>query len=395
MKLTLKTAAFALALVFVLSSFCVAVSAADYKNAGTKGDTGASDSYKNGKYYTYLSRVPITGDGPTDILAIAISQLGYLESNSESDFGGLVGGDGNFTEYNYNFGDYTMGYGYHWCASFASFCLYQAGVHNYNTLKDWCRDHPNEPSYIWRELGCEKWRVSLAKFGYFRTSDYYIEESKQNLYKYFDRDYTPCTGDLIFFTESPHKTSSHIGLVLYVDGDTVYTIEGNTDPQNQHESDGDGVYLKSYSKSDPYILGYGDMPYVRNDSVQKPDYSGKAPTGGLYMSKSDIPLYSCQGAFKSGKAEYIIPKYTMLSVGSIGETFLVQCELDGETITGYIDGGDIIQLSCEEISIEPPPESYERKGCRSSVTAAAPVILVSVSLCGVVMKKKRKDDVAN
>ena len=95
------------------------------------------------------------------------------------------------------------------------------------------------------------------------------------------------------------------------------------------------------------------------------------------------------------RAENIIPKYTMLSVGSIGETFLVQCELDGETITGYIDGGDIIQLSCEEISIEPPPESYERKGCRSSVTAAAPVILVSVSLCGVVMKKKRKDDVAN
>lgn len=391
MKLILKVAAFALAAAFALSSFCVAAAAADYKNAGTKGDTGVSASYQDSKYYKNMLRVPLTGDNPTDVLAIALSQLGYTESNDISDLGGLSGGNGNFTEYNYNFGDYTQGYGYHWCASFASFCLYQSGTHGYNKLKDWCRDHPNEPEYIWRELGCERWRISLAKFGYFRTSGYYSEESKQNFGSYYNPDYTPSSGDLIFFTENPYKTATHIGFVLYVDGEDIYTVEGNTSPNDKCESDGNGVHLKSYKTDDPYIIGYGDMPYKRDDSVQKPDYSGKNPTSGLYMSKSDIPLYSCLASMRSGDAERTVPKYTMLSVSIVGENKLVQCELDGKTVTGYIDGQNTVQLSCGEISIDAPPETYKRGGCRSALDGSVAFLIIPIFLCGIVFKKKKSN----
>lgn len=61
-------------------------------------------------------------------------------------------------------------------------------------------------------------------------------------------DYTPIPGDYIFFDWSGGADPAHAGAVLYVDGDTVYTIEGNS---------GGRVAVQKYSLDDPRIVGYG------------------------------------------------------------------------------------------------------------------------------------------
>lgn len=60
--------------------------------------------------------------------------------------------------------------------------------------------------------------------------------------------YTPIPGDYIFFDWSKGTDPDHVGAVLCVEGDTVYTIEGNS---------GGKVAVHSYSLNDPRIVGYG------------------------------------------------------------------------------------------------------------------------------------------
>lgn len=71
--------------------------------------------------------------------------------------------------------------------------------------------------------------------------------------KAYGGDYTPNTGDVIFFSSKyTEKDSDHVGIVTGVTGSTVHTIEGNTS---------DAVHERSYSLSSKYILGYGVPDY--------------------------------------------------------------------------------------------------------------------------------------
>jgi len=83
-----------------------------------------SEAYANSDYYTALRNVPLTGDHREDIINIALSQVGYKEGNSEADFGGNVGGSGDYTEY----GKCLESVGSAWCSEFASWCIRNAGV---------------------------------------------------------------------------------------------------------------------------------------------------------------------------------------------------------------------------------------------------------------------------
>ena len=94
-----------------------------------------SAEYKKSRYYENLQKVPLSGDQAIDTVAIALSQLGYHEGNSNADFGGLnTSGTKDFVEYNVLYGklDNNQGngvsYGYYWCASFVNWCLRQARV---------------------------------------------------------------------------------------------------------------------------------------------------------------------------------------------------------------------------------------------------------------------------
>ena len=67
-----------------------------------------------------------------------------------------------------------------------------------------------------------------------------------------DRDYEPIPGDIIFFDWEGDGIADHVGIVEKVDGDFVYTIEGNTDDQCREN--------RYYLASTP-IFGYGLPQY--------------------------------------------------------------------------------------------------------------------------------------
>lgn len=70
----------------------------------------------------------------------------------------------------------------------------------------------------------------------------------------------PKPGDQIFFLDSAGDIG-HTGLVYKVDNIYVYTVEGNTSPQDGVVGNGDGVYRKQYALSDRRIYGFGRPDY--------------------------------------------------------------------------------------------------------------------------------------
>ncbi len=311
------------------------VSAADYKT----GANSASPSYMSGKYYSNLMRIPLTGDGVTDVLAVALSQLGYSESSSNSALSGVTNGSGNHTEYNWNIGDIEGdGYEMEWCAAFCSWSLLQSGCTTHNSWNDSCRKHPNDPNYIWREVGCPPWVTSLKNAGLYSLRG----------------AYTPKSGDLIFFNRG--NTVGHIGLVVWCDGSRVYTIEGNTSDSAGIEGNGGGVYYKSYSLSNTGINGYGRLPYKSNPNVPKVDYSGNNKTAGLYMTKAAFKVSPPVDAGHPFYEEvYTIPKYEMFEVtgftkGTDGVDYAVVKHGEG-TYYGKLNGNTLQITAGEQVHV--------------------------------------------
>ena len=354
---------FCAALVLV---FCVNISAfaldEQPKITHVKGKNSASQTYKASKYYKYMTSLPRTDDNVTDLLAVALSQLGYMESDSDEDLSGTVGGSDNYTEFNYNMGDFGVGYGsdkYDWCASFVSYCLLQSRVTAQSSISDWCRNHvadetsekydPEYANYIWREVGCQKWADNLISAGYYQSSEANGGE------------YIPQSGDLIFFRWSPDKQIGHIGIVVYCDGERVYTIEGNTSGGTTMVANGGAVYFKNYVLDYSCIDGYGVLPYKTNDAVEKIDYSGNSASVGFYMTTAEKYLYSNE----SLESDYMpIPAYTMIKVVEVVEEGIdgmlrAVYDVGGEEIEGYIVNSSterVIQLTAG--LPEPEPESF-------------------------------------
>ena len=63
-----------------------------------------------------------------------------------------------------------------------------------------------------------------------------------------DSSATPIPGDYVFFDWDGDRDPDHVGAVLCVDGNQLYTIEGNS---------GGKVAVNCYPKNDPRIMGYG------------------------------------------------------------------------------------------------------------------------------------------
>ena len=206
----------------------------------------ATDEYKSSKYYENLKNVPRTGNQAINVIAIALSQVGYHEGNDESEFHGLnTEGTGDFVEYNKLYGiiDYNVRYGYAWCASFATWCLRQADV----SVEQSAQTGKN--TYI----STRQWKDAFENAGAFVS----------------DKKYVPVTGDIIFFKDVDDKTievdTSHVGIVLYSDGKNVYTVEGNTNTIMGGDHAFDCVAVKSYTLDSKYIVGYGKPKYKNNN----------------------------------------------------------------------------------------------------------------------------------
>ena len=68
-------------------------------------------------------------------------------------------------------------------------------------------------------------------------------------------EYIPVPGDVIVFTDA-WKTRDHTGVVYAVDGDTVYTYEGNS---------GNMARKRSYPLTSAYIYGYAELALEQGD----------------------------------------------------------------------------------------------------------------------------------
>ena len=138
------------------------------------------------------------GEGNAAMVAVAQSQIGNVGGEPYWSWWGL---------------DYRV----EWCAMFVSWCADQCGYLDSGVLP--------------------KMEGVLPFSDWFRERD-----------QWQGRDYEPVPGDIIFFDWGGDGIADHVGIVEKVDGDFVYTIEGNTDDQCRENR----YYLASTS-----IFGYG------------------------------------------------------------------------------------------------------------------------------------------
>lgn len=180
-----------------------------------------------------------TGNQAEDLVAVAKTQIGYMEGNLE----GTISGSNNYTKYNVWNGTISgygsNGYGYAWCHSFVSWCANQAGIGT-DIIPKTAGTSTGKSFFTSRSL----WQNSAYQGG----------------------SYTPKRGDIVYFSDSASLSApSHVGIVTEISGSILYTIEGNTS---------DKVAAKSYSLSDDYIIGYG-CPNYASSSITRLSYEGE------------------------------------------------------------------------------------------------------------------------
>lgn len=219
-----------------------------------------SDAFDQSRYYLNLCCLTLSGDPRTDLVMVAMSQLGYHEgdcarqTNGENQYG-----ENNYVEYNYYYGtvdQYGTGqgtYSYPWCASFVTYCARMAGI---------------DESVLPSSVNCARW-VNL-----FRSMGCYHERSD---------GYVPQKGDLIFFrSAASSKLSTHVGIVRYTYGNTVYTIEGNLH---------DEVSLAAYDCQSSYIIGYASPAYQENRSAGFSYLLDVYSEGNYIIAAQNLPVY--------------------------------------------------------------------------------------------------------
>jgi cell wall-associated NlpC family hydrolase len=142
-------------------------------------------------------------NGSGDIVAVAISQIG-----------------------NVNGEPYWSWYGFDsrvaWCATFVSWCANECGY--------------LDAGIIPRFAACQSQGIPWF--------------TERDLYQ--GNGYVPAPGDIIFFDWENDGHSDHVGIVEYVEGEVVHTVEGNTS---------NSVARRSYRLDSSNICGYGTPMY--------------------------------------------------------------------------------------------------------------------------------------
>lgn len=160
----------------------------------------------------------ISKDQINDLIKTAKGELGYKE------------GRNNYTKYGVWYSSATKNAP--WCAIFICWCAYQVGI---------------SESIIPRFSFCYNGITLFHNLGVWKDRD----------------SYTPKPGDIIFFrSEEAKSASDHVGIVISVDSQKVYTIEGNSS---------DAVSERSYDLTDKYIVGYASPKYIPAQTTSSTD----------------------------------------------------------------------------------------------------------------------------
>lgn len=168
----------------------------------------------------------------TKVIRIAVNEIGYLEKASlaELDDKTKNAGSNNITKY---WRDMAPGMQKQaWCNCFINWCFVQA----------------------YGELQAKKLLCSEQGWSYYTpTSAQYFKNKGQ----WYTRE--PEVGDLIFFKNSTRI--NHVGLVVAVDSNKVYTVEGNTSNKAGVVPNGGCVAKKCYQLTYTKIAGFGRPLY--------------------------------------------------------------------------------------------------------------------------------------
>lgn len=180
-----------------------------------------------------------TGNAMEDIIAVAETQLGYMEGS----IAGTVQGYNDCTKYGQWYGD-NMTY-MPWCAMFVSWCADQAGI---------------PTTIIPKHANCDvgmDWFIGHGRFAWSSA---------------YGGTRTPQRGDIVYFGAkyTTGYDSTHVGIVYKVDSKKIYVLEGNSSAK---------VQTVPYDMTSGYILGYG-----------MPDYSleTKDISTGMYETTASV-----------------------------------------------------------------------------------------------------------
>lgn len=176
---------------------------------------------------------------------IALNEVGYLEKETPDLLFDKTAnaGDKNFTKYARDLDDilgFYMGakQGQPWCDVFVDWCFVRAyGVS------------------LARKLLCQPLLSRGA--GCSHSLDYFEDDGRR-----FD---TPAVGDQIFFQNDGHVC--HTGIVVALDEENVYTVEGNTSDEEGIIRNGGCVRRKQYPRNFPGIAGYGRPDYALAETI--------------------------------------------------------------------------------------------------------------------------------
>ena len=175
---------------------------------------------------------------PSDIVNIALAELGYKEkaSNASLDDKTANAGASNWTKYARDLA--AAGYyngnknGFAWCDVFVDWCFFKA----YGAVEG-------------QRIQCQSGPLGA---GCIYSAQYYQQKGR------YDR--TPKVGDQVFFQSGGEI--GHTGIVVEVNDATIVTIEGNSS---------DMVRKNTYSQANSYIAGYGHPLYSETDGVTPQD----------------------------------------------------------------------------------------------------------------------------
>ena len=242
-----------------------------------------SGSYDDGEWYWNLKNVALTGNQRADIVAVARSQVGYTEGKNSNQLSGYAKSNGNYTEYGSWFGLQDM-----WCSMFVSWCANQARVST-SVVPKTARTVDGLNSFI--NSGRAYTRSQVA-----------------------NGQYIPQPGDIIYFKGSRNSAkTNHMGIVTGYSNKIVYTIEGNTNDAADKSTNGGGVFEKSYSISDTFIVyiccpNYANSdPVVSNPQSCFPRYTGSSNslvTGLKAVGVDSSYAYRKQIAAANGISSY-------------------------------------------------------------------------------------------
>lgn len=166
-----------------------------------------------------------TGTGTRqNIVTVAVAQLGAAEP---------TGDDKYIQWYNENvLKTWSLALDSAWCAMWVSWVCAAAGVPS-DVVKPYC--------------GCTTGMQWFKAEGVWQASAAYGGK------------YIPQPGDLSFYSDKKNPaSSSHTGIVEFVEGGKVHTIEGNTS---------NACKRRVYDLTDPYIIGYAVPKYADSKEV--------------------------------------------------------------------------------------------------------------------------------